>query len=172
MGKAGGGQAGKGRARLRSLVADVARSGFLLAIPGLAAWATGRHMIFPSLGPTAFVLGVRGGPVARAWPVIGGHLVGVLSGMIVYHTIVYGVVLNPMPGALSWAGFRLAVGAIVALMITVAGMVVSRTPHAAACSTTLIVAMGELSRWTDGLLIMGSVIAMYAAHAALRTGPG
>lgn len=154
------------------LLLDVLRPAVLLAIPALAAWVTGRHMIFPSLGATAFILGVRGGPTARAWSVIGGYLIGVVSGMIIYHALVRSVTVQSMPGPMTWEGLRLVIGAMVALTVTITGMLVFRARHAPACSATLLMALGLLDRWIDGPLIMASVIIMYAGHRIIRKSGG
>jgi hypothetical protein len=62
-----------------------ARVSSLLLIPAFAAWATGRPFIFPSLGPSAFALAV-GEDVVTARRMIGGHAVGITSGLLAYHS--------------------------------------------------------------------------------------
>jgi hypothetical protein len=54
--------------------------GALLAVPAGAAWLSGLAFVFPSLGPTAFVLATVG-ERSRVTPrrVVGGHVVGLLS---------------------------------------------------------------------------------------------
>jgi hypothetical protein len=55
----------------------------LVFVPGAMAWILGKPLIFPSLGPSAFVL-VFDASENRARRVIGGHLIGVVSGLIAY----------------------------------------------------------------------------------------
>ena len=53
----------------------------LVLVPGVAAWVLGQPPIFPSLGPSAFVL-VRDENEDRVRRVVGGHLIGVVSGLL------------------------------------------------------------------------------------------
>lgn len=136
----------------------------LLLVPALAAWITGRPTVFPSLGPSAFALVVQPQSHNTAWRVIGGHLVGVLSGLIAYHLLATGLSISHEPPALTLNSLRLIASAIVSLGLTTAGMLVTRTRHAPACATTLIISLGLMPRLVEGGIIMMSVMLMYAVH--------
>jgi hypothetical protein len=72
---------------------ETAYTGALLAVPGAVAIATGRALVFPSLGPSAFLLATRPrGEGATARRVVGGHAVGVLAGLVAYWTVAPGLV--------------------------------------------------------------------------------
>ena len=57
--------------------------GLYVILLGLVVWLTGQPFIFPSLGPTALALALRPGE-HTAREVLGGHLCGVLAGLLVY----------------------------------------------------------------------------------------
>ena len=138
---------------------------------GAIAWATGRPFIFPSLGPSAYLLAT--GETDRAeggYHVIGGHFVAVICGMVAYHPIAGGLVAIDVLGEVGPFSFdvlALAVSCIVAMVLTTVAMLVAKTNHPAACATTLIVALGLLSTAVDGAIIMGSVVLLYVLHEKL-----
>ncbi len=152
--------------------ADVAHVGLLVLVPGLAAWLLGQPLIFPSLGPSAFVL-VLDENEDRVRRVIGGHLIGVVSGWIAYQALARGLSLADLAPALSAAGLRLVASGVVSIVLTTGLMLAARAQHAPACATTLIVSLGVLPRFLDALLIMAAVIGMFLVHrgvVALRQG--
>lgn len=60
-------------------------TGRLLSTTAVLAWLTGLPMLFPSLGPSAFVLALfQRGDAASPRRVIGGHVVGVVAGLLPY----------------------------------------------------------------------------------------
>jgi len=89
--------------------------------------------------------------------VLGGHAIGVLSGLVAYHAVAGGVVITASMGAASLAGLRLAVSGVIAVALTTAGMTVTDTGHAPACATTLIVGLGILSTPLQGVVIVLAV---------------
>lgn len=142
-------------------------AGALVAVLGAALWATGQPFVFPSLGPTAFVLARRsGGATARR--VIGGHGCGVAAGLLSYHLLGGGQVLTALLPALSVSGLRLAASAALSVALTVGGMRATRAVHGPACATTLIIALGLLPSLEDAAVIMVAVTLMWGAHRAVR----
>ncbi|MFC6787471.1 hypothetical protein ACFQFH_16895 [Halobaculum halobium] len=82
-------------------VADAVHAAGLLAVAGALAWATGRPFVFPSLGPSAYLIAAGSGrPSARS--LLGGHAVGIVAGLLAYHGLADGAVIT---GALA-AGSR------------------------------------------------------------------
>jgi len=150
----------------RKTLVDVAHVSLLVLIPGVAAWLLGQPLIFPSLGPSAFALVLDPGE-NRARRVIGGHLIGVVSGLLAYHLLAHGLSLVDLVPALSSAGLRIVASGVVSILLTTGLMLATRASHAPACATTLIVSLGLLPSWTDGLLIMVAVIAMFLAHRSV-----
>ena len=140
-------------------------SGILLTILGVLAWVTGRTLIFPSLGPSAFLLAtVRDSEVTTARRVIGGHFIGVVAGLVAYHTVAYGLGVTTARPMLATAQLRLAASGVVAVMVTSGGMLATDTVHPPACATTLIVSLGFLSSIADGAFIMLAVVVLVAIH--------
>jgi hypothetical protein len=142
---------------------NTAHVSLLVLIPGLAAWLFGRPLIFPSLGPSAFGM-VLDEKENRARHVIGGHLIGVISGLVAYHALAHGLTLAALSPALSTGGLRLVLSGVVSITLTAGIMLLTRTVHAPACATTLIVSLGVLPGLTDGILIMVAVIGMVVVH--------
>ncbi len=137
--------------------------GLLLAVPALVAWLTGRPFIFPSLGPSAFSLVIDGDGEESARRVVGGHLLGVLGGLVAYHLVAQGVSLAHLPPQFSLSMLRLGASGVISVVLTSLGM------H---CATTLIVSLGVLSTVGDALYIMLAVSLMYALHRFLLPGHG
>ncbi len=134
-----------------------------MVVPGVAAWLTGQPLIFPSLGPTAFAL-VFDRRENDARQVIGSHLIGVVGGLIAYHTLAQGLTLAALRPAFSVDGLRIVASGVISIGLTTLAMVALRLSHAPACATTLIVSLGVLPAITDGILIMVAVIGMFLIH--------
>lgn len=142
-------------------------AGLQVALLGGALWATGLPFVFPSLGPTAFVLATRSG-TAPAREVLGGHLCGVAAGLLAYHTLAPGLALTDALGPLSEGGLRLAASGALSVALTAGAMVRLRAVHGPACATTLIVALGVLPGLREAVVILAAVAGMYGAHVASR----
>ncbi len=138
----------------------------MIAALGVILWLTGRPFVFPSLGPTAFMLVLR----PRHHPareVLGGHLWGVSAGLLSYHLVAGGLTLGSMPTAWSLEAVRLTGSAALSVAFTAGAMVATRTTHAPACATTLIISLGLFPLLTDGLVIMIGAAFLYGLHRAI-----
>jgi CBS domain-containing membrane protein len=124
-----------------------------IAIMAAVAVVTRAPFIFPSLGPTAFLL-FYGPTTPAASPrnTLGGHLIGCVAGYL--SLVVFG---------LTSRGPALAVGvdwsnvgaAALSLALTSGAMVWCRVPHPPAGATTLIVSLGILREpWQLGVLML------------------
>ncbi len=142
---------------------DLAHICLLVLVPGLAAWLTGKPLIFPSLGPSAFSM-VPGGKEEGAWRMIGGHFIGAVCGFVAYHILARGLNLTSLVPALSLNGLRIVTSGVASILLTSWLMTATRANHAPACATTLIVSLGLLSSFSDVLLIMSAVIGMFLLH--------
>jgi hypothetical protein len=117
------------------------RAGGLLSVAAAVAWLSGAPAVFPSLGPTAYVLSTdRPGPSERV--VVGGHAVGVVAGLLAYLAVSSVV---PVPASpLSFDPPWLAISGVASVALTTAGMRLTHLVHPPACATTLIVGLGLL----------------------------
>lgn len=147
-------------------IAIVLLSGLYLLMAGVIAWLSGRPFIFPSLGPTAYVLAfdIMPGANHSGRVVIGGHICGVLGGLFSYHLLVSPNTLMGLAEPVSVIGAYLVLGAVAALMTTTFLMLSFNSSHPPACATTLIISLGILSDPIDGLFIIGAVILMYIGY--------
>lgn len=140
------------------------RASLFMAILGLIAWVSGIAFIFPSLGPSAYVLAFDEGMSSSGKEVIGGHVCGILGGLFSYHIVVNPYSLDQLTGTFSEAGLWLALGAVLALAITIFLMLLFQASHPPACATTLIVSLGILPGWFDGLIILMAVTVLYVTY--------
>lgn len=147
------------------ILMPVCEAGLLLVL-GLAAWLTGKPLLFASLGPTAYELAeAPERPTARSYNIIVGHGIGVLSGFAA-------LFLTHRIGAWSAAAenFPLSrvLGAALAALLTVFGTLLVRATQPAAVSTTLLVALGFMPHWLDGVYIMAAILLITALGQALQ----
>lgn len=144
-------------------------AGLLMAILGVIVWTTGRSFVFPSLGPSAFVLAYRPRAQLSARNVIGGHFFGVVVGLLTYKLLADGLTVSVAQTPLSVESLLLGLSGIVSVAFTTAAMLLTRTVHAPACATTLIIALGLLPGVVDGLIIMVSVTILYLSDRAVES---
>ncbi|WP_121821647.1 HPP family protein [Halostella salina] len=148
-----------------------AYAGVLIATLGGVAWATGEPFVFPSLGPSAFLLAkARRGATVAPRRVIGGHAVGVVAGLGAYHVVDPGTVLSGSIQPFSASAGGLVAAATLAVSLTSLGMLATDTSHPPACATTLIVALGILPTVEAGATIVVAVTALVAVHRATLAG--
>lgn len=125
-----------------------------MALIGAAAVATGQPLLFPSLGPTAFLLFTKPThPTASPRNTLLGHLIGVLAGMaglLVFDQWDEGSSVLHMTAASAGA-------ATLALALTCGAMTLFGLPHPPAGATTLIISLGVLHTPLQLVLVMGSV---------------
>lgn len=116
--------------------------GISTGLMALGALATGAPLVFPSLGPTAFMLFYQPtSPAACPRNAILGHLVGIVAG---YAALVAFGLQHAAPAlsggvTLGWVG-----SASASLALTAGAMIWLRVPHPPAGATTLIVSLGIL----------------------------
>ena len=143
-------------------------TGILIAVIGGFAWVTGLPAIFPSLGPSAFVLAMfPESEASNPQRVIGSHVIGVAAGLFAYHLFAAGLVVTQPVTPLSMTSIRFAASSVSSIMLTVVGMLVFQVRHPPACATTLIVALGVLTSLMDGILIVVSVFLLVITQTVL-----
>lgn len=156
-------------ATLRDDVAQTITVGLQFVVLAAVTLATARPFLFPSLGPSAYLLAAGEGEKeaqSGAYHVIGGHLVAVVSGLIGYHLFASGqLVIEALQSpAFSEPILRLGASSILGMMLTTIGMLVTDTNHPAAAATTLIVSLGILSTLREAAVIMLAVILLVVVH--------
>jgi len=143
-------------------------AGVLFAALGAVAWVSGQPFVFPSLGPSAFILAFeRTGERTRPERVVGSHVVGGVAGLFAYTVLGTGSIVTLTPEPLSIVGFRLAASATLSVVLTSWGMLATDTVHAPACATTLIVSLGLLSTLPQVAIIAVSVVALVTLHRSV-----
>lgn len=151
---------------MRRRVGTSLYAGLLFTVLGTIAWVSGQPFIFPSLGPSAFILAFdRQSERTGRYRIVGSHLIGGVAGFLAWTLIAAGSSLTATPPALSVEGFRLAASATVSIMLTSWAMITTDTIHAPACATTLIVSLGLLSTPTQVAIIAASVFILVEFHA-------
>ncbi|MFC7071211.1 HPP family protein [Halobaculum lipolyticum] len=151
--------------RLPDGAVEALHAAALLSVAGALAWATGRPLVFPSLGPSAYLV-AAGDTRPTGRELLGGHAVGVLAGLLAYHGLAGESAITGAVTAASPAGARLAASAVVSVGLTTVAMAATDTRHAPACATTLIVALGLLPTPTDAAVIAAGVAALFLASRA------
>lgn len=140
-------------------------AGLLFTVLGGIAWVSGEPFIFPSLGPSAFLLAFeRRGEQTQTYRVVGSHLIGGVAGLFAYSLVADGVSLTAIPPPGSMHGLRLELSGILSIVLTSWGMIASDTVHAPACATTLIVSLGLLSTPLQVATIVVSVTIPFEFH--------
>nr|WP_305794487.1 HPP family protein [Halomarina rubra] len=131
-------------------------------------WVSGESALFPSLGPSAYVLALRpDAPESRADRLVGGHAIGVAAGLVAYRTLAAGHAVVGTHAPLSASALALAAAGVCSLALTVVLMVWTDLRHAPACATTLIVSLGLLSTVRAGVVIVVAVVVLLVAQRAL-----
>lgn len=127
-----------------------------IAIMAAAAVVTGQPLIFPSLGPTAFLLFYTPtAPAASPRNTVFGHAIGVGAGYL--SLVVFGLTdAGPaLAEGVTWA--RVGAAAL-SLGLTSGVMVWARVPHPPAGATTLIVSLGIISQPVELAVLMLAVV--------------
>ena len=150
---------------MRRRVGTSLYAGLLFTILGVIAWGSGQPFIFPSLGPTAFVLAfVRQSDRTQSYRIIGSHLIGGIAGLVVWAVVASGASITATPPPFAHEGFRLVASATLSIVLTSWAMIATDTIHPPACATTLIVSLGLLSTPLRVSIIVGSVTILVLFH--------
>jgi CBS-domain-containing membrane protein len=129
-----------------------------IGVMALVALATGQAFVFPSLGPTAFLLFYTPLlPAACPRNTLGGHAIGAAAGYLAL--VVFGLTGAVPALATSVTGARVGAAAL-SLGLTSGAMVWARVPHPPAGATTLIVSLGILREPDQLVVLMLAVVLM------------
>jgi hypothetical protein len=140
--------------------------GALILMVSLAALLSKQPLVFTSLGPTAYELIEQPHrKSARPYNVVAGHLIAVAAGFLslcVTHAWRVPAVSTRN------IQFPRVEAAVLSAALTVFGTLLARATQPAALSTTLLVSLGTMQRWTDATLIMAAVLLMTLVGEPLR----
>lgn len=138
---------------LFSLVNGLISIGLMAAV----AVVTRAPFVFPSLGPTAFLLFYTPTqPAASPRNTLGGHLIGILAGYLAL--VVFGLTERG-PALAEGVDWAVVGAAALSLGLTSGAMVWFNLPHPPAGATTLIVSLGILHRpWQLAVLMVAVVL--------------
>lgn len=127
-----------------------------IGLMSLAALFTGSPFIFPSLGPTAFLLFYTPTvPAASPRNTVLGHLVGCIAGYL--SLVVFALQDAPPALGAEFSGGRVGAAAL-SLALTSGFMVWLKIPHPPAGATTLIVSLGLLRTPAQLAVLMLAVV--------------
>lgn len=126
---------------------------------GLMTWGTmltGEPLVFPSLGPTAFMLFYQPtSTVACPRNVVLGHFIGLVAGYASLRVFGLEHAAPALAGGVTWAWVG---SASLSLALTAGLMIWSRVPHPPAASTTLIVSLGILPRPSQLVALFAAIL--------------
>lgn len=137
-----------------------------MSVSGILAFLLGQPLIFPSLGPTVYLFFET--PMSEAASprnTILGHFIGVFVGLAMLWA--FGLLGEP---SVAQAGTSLAYAAAGALSVAVTGalQLLTRTWHAPAGATTLIVSLGVLGTVRDALVLAVGIVVLTATGWAIN----
>ncbi|NLD75528.1 MAG: HPP family protein [Acidimicrobiales bacterium] len=133
-----------------------------IALMSIAALVTGAPFIFPSLGPTAFLLFYTPTqPAASPRNTLGGHAIGAAAGYL--SLVIFGLTENAAALVEGVGADRVGAAAL-SLGLTSGLMVWARVPHPPAGATTLIISLGIL-REPEDLLVLMLAVALLVVQA-------
>jgi len=146
---------------------DLVAGGLSVGSMGLLALASGQPFIFPSLGPTAFlVFDAPLAPESSPRNAILGHLVGVACA---WGSLAVTGLLDAPSAMVAGVSANRAIAAGLCLGLTSALMIWLRVRHPPACATTLIVGLGILARPNQlAILMLGVAILVVEAFVLNR----
>ena len=144
----------------RSVVSRVAAVNGTVAILiiSLFAWLTDLPLLFPVLGPSAFILFSK--PFsADAAPrsVVIGHFVAMATAVASWQLVsaAYG-----QPVSMDDAQWPTIVSASLALAVTCMLLIRLSCPHAPACASALLIALGAVTEWREVLALAVAVVVL------------
>jgi len=144
-----------------SLVAAI-NGGLAILTISVVAWLTDLPLLFPALGPSAFILfSTPLSPAAAPRSVILGHFVCLASGFVVWQLMSY---LAGEPVSVQAGGWPLFCSASLALAVSCLLLVRLSCPHPPACASGMVVALGAITYWCD-LVLMAAVVVWLTVQA-------
>lgn len=148
-----------------SLVAAVNGAGAIVIISGLS-WLVDLPLLFPALGPSAFILfSSPFSPAAAPRSVVVGHFAALAAGATIWHLVSFA---SGAPVSLELGGWPTLISASLTLAACCALLIGLSCPHAPACATGLIVALGAAGDAAALLGIAVGVVLLTAQAVAIN----
>ena len=148
-----------------SLVAAI-NGGLAILTISLVAWLTDLPLLFPALGPSAFILfSTPLSPAAAPRSVILGHFVCLASGFAVWQLMNY---LAGEPVSVQAGGWPLFCSASLALAVSCLLLVRLSCPHPPACASGMVVALGAINHGYDVVLMAVVVVWLTVQAVAMN----
>jgi CBS domain-containing membrane protein len=141
-----------------------------VAVSGIAAYLAKQPLLFPSLGPTAFLFFEQ--PMAETSSprnTLIGHLVAILAGAL--SLAVFGLLDNPSILVEGVTLARAFAGAL-SLALTGAVLLLLRSSHPPTGATTLIVSLGFLQTPGEMAVLMAGVVLLTVVGWAINRAAG
>jgi CBS domain-containing membrane protein len=141
-----------------------------VAVSGIAAYLAKQPLLFPSLGPTAFLFFEQ--PMAETSSprnTLIGHLVAILAGAL--SLAVFGLLDNPSILVEGVTLARAFAGAL-SLALTGAVLLLLRSSHPPTGATTLIVSLGFLQTPGEMAVLMAGVVLLTVVGWAINRASG
>lgn len=127
-----------------------------IGVMALVAYVTGQPFVFPSLGPTAFLLFYTPlQPAASPRNTVCGHAIGAAAGYV--SLVLFGLTEAAPALATEVTSARIGAAAL-SLGLTSGAMVWAKVPHPPAGATTLIVSLGILRKPEQLVVLMVAVV--------------
>ena len=139
----------------------------LILFVGFTAYVASEPWLFPSLGPTAYLLASYPDlPTSRSYNCLMGHLVGIVSGFAA--VAVFSAWDSPVVPLNDVSLPRLG-AATLAIGLTVVLSYLLRCGHPPAAATTLLVSLGALDKaWSPALIMVGVVLLVVPGEGLKR----
>ncbi len=143
-------------------------SGLLILAVGLIGVTVGQPWLFPSLGPTVFLLVENPQlPSARFYNIVVGHAIGFGAGCLAVTVMGAG----NAPGVLASNQLTLirVWTALLAVLLNMLGVILARASHPPSAATTLLVALGGFKpTWHNALTVIIGVFLVAIIGEGLR----
>lgn len=141
-----------------------------IAVMSIAALTTGQPFVFPSLGPTAFLLFYTpSAPAASPRNTLCGHAIGAGAGYL--SLVIFGLT-DQGPALATGVTWPRVGAAALSLGLTSGVMVWARVPHPPAGATTLIISLGILREPRQLLVLMFAVLLLVLQASAINRAAG
>lgn len=130
-------------------------AGLAIFVLSLTAWLTDLPLVFPALGPSAFIL--FSAPLSKAGAprsVVLGHWICLATGFCVWHLISY---IAGEPVSMGNGDWSVLVSASLTLAFCGILMVRFSCPHPPACASGLVVGLGAITAVPDILFMAGAI---------------
>jgi len=148
-----------------ALVAAI-NGGAAILMLAVLAWLVDLPLLFPALGPSAFILFTA--PFSRAAEprsVVLSHFAGITVGLVTYLLAGW---TTGQPVSLETGGWTVIASASIAMAAICTLLVRLDTPHPPACASALIVAVGAADGWAPPLAMAVGVVLLVAQAATIN----